>query len=82
MGVVPFWTDNETDTPTVVFDQTQFSPDGGAYRLIDHDQKQFPPDSDDCNASYDLRVGAVLSRIIAMTFRMRRISRSNFSRDK
>jgi dCTP deaminase len=55
MGVVPFLTAG--DNRSVVFAPQEFRLDGKALFIINPDMSQF--DGTHCNASYDLRVGAI-----------------------
>jgi dCTP deaminase len=56
MGVIPFSTAGPE--PSVV-ERPEFSMDGCAIVIIGADERQFAADNTECNASYDLRVGAL-----------------------
>jgi dCTP deaminase len=47
------------DDPSVVTSNEAFRREGSAILILHGDQEQFEADRDDCNASYDLRVGAL-----------------------
>jgi hypothetical protein len=45
------------DQPSVVTDRKKFDPNGHAVLIVGADMTQLDPASEDCNVSYDLRVG-------------------------
>jgi dCTP deaminase len=55
MGVIALATDG--DVPSVVTDRQRFALDGRAVLIVDAESEQLDPASNECNISYDLRVG-------------------------
>jgi dCTP deaminase len=55
MSVIALTT--EGDRPSVVTDRKRFDPNGHAVLIVGADMTQLDPASEDCNISYDLRVG-------------------------
>ena len=55
MSVLPLYLDG--DKPTVVNERESFDLEGQAVLIQNFDHLQLSPDSDDCNISYDLRIG-------------------------
>jgi len=58
MGVVPFRVAPDP-APSVIFQRLQFDMDRKRILIISYDQEQFSIHNEECNTSYDLRVGSL-----------------------